>query len=76
MNQQEAENFIRVWQTSNSRVEVIERLNLSARQIDGRAYRLRKKGVELKTHGDAQGPLDVDALKKLAESLSENRNEA
>ena len=72
MNQQEAENFIRVWQTSDNRLEVMERLGLSARQVDGRAYRLRKQGVNLKRHDLALGPLDINALKKLADSLKED----
>lgn len=70
MNQQEAEEFVRVWQTSNSRAEVMERLGLESRQVDGRAYRLRKQGVALKTYSVTYKHLDVDRLKQLAESLA------
>lgn len=69
MNQSEAENFVRIWQTSKNRAEVMERLGLSNRQVDGRAYRLRKMGVRLKTFNDGGG-LDVEALTKLADSLN------
>lgn len=72
MNQEEAENFVQVWQTSTSRAEVMERLGLSLRQVDGRAYRLRRRGVPLKTHWDAHGALDIEALKKLAESVGKS----
>lgn len=70
MNQQEAEEFVRVWQTSNSRAEVMERLSLEPRQVDGRAYRLRKQGVPLKTYSATHKLLDVDRLKRLAQELA------
>lgn len=69
MRQKDAENFIRVWQGSSSKEEAAEKLGLSVTVAVARAYRLRKEGVKLKSFNRRNVPLDMDALKKLADSL-------
>lgn len=67
MTQQEAEEFVKVWQSSGSKTQIAERLGLSLRQVDGRGYRLRKQGVRLRDHRtERHDELDIDALNKIA----------
>lgn len=61
-----AEEFIRVWQSSKSRVAAAKKLGLSLRNASARATLLRRRGVELKKFWPGAHSLDYKALAKLA----------
>ena len=66
------EAFLRAWQTSQSRPEVVKRTGLPMYLVRYRALRLRQRGVNLKAMrpGRQPQPVDWDTLKKLAEKLA------
>lgn len=68
MNNDEAKEFVKIWQTSNSVKEVAEKLGISEPTAWSRGNKLRKAGVPLKKFSRAS-TLDIDELKRLAESL-------
>ena len=66
-----AEQFVRAWQSSNSRLEVMNLTGLTADALNTRARYYRKAGIKLKRLHRATGRprLDINALNLLAESL-------
>lgn len=67
-----AEQFIRVWQTSSSPVEVSKRLDMTYSSVNARAADYRKKGIPLKSfkHNRSVLKLNIDELKQLASELA------
>lgn len=73
MNQQQAEEFIRIWQTSDSVIEAAEKLGISANAARSQASRLRRKGIPLILGPGGRDRIeDYGKLRELAEKLSEN----
>lgn len=65
-----AEEFVRVWQTSKSVIEVAEKTGIDIRGARQRATLYRKKGVPLQRFSGGRHPVpDWEALKALAEEL-------
>jgi hypothetical protein len=64
-----AEEFVRIWQTSASRKEVMEKTGQPKNTVAGRAARYRKRGVPLKNFWDCT-PQNWEKLRKLAEELA------
>lgn len=67
-----AEAYIRLWQTSETMEEVLEKSGLSQEIARGKAAKLRKIGVPLKKFDTRGTKLDVAALIALAKSLAPN----
>lgn len=62
------EQFIRVWQTSNSVREVADKLDMERNLAGNRACSLRKRGIPLKHFPKENGPkYDYASLARLAE---------
>lgn len=72
MNQKDTEEFIRIWQTSETAIAVADKLNTSSAAARSLAMRLRKQGVPLKImKGGRRGrPTDIPALIALAKSYN------
>jgi hypothetical protein len=71
-----AEQFITVWQTSDTAQEAAERLKMPKDIAHARASMYRKAGVRLKRMPRrGQGGLNVAALNKLIEELDRQRAE-
>ncbi|MDI6808494.1 MAG: hypothetical protein QME66_05865 [Candidatus Eisenbacteria bacterium] len=71
--QLEAENFVRVWQTSKSLIEAASRLNRSRQAAHQKSFIYRSNGVPLKLMSQQDGRhsrLDWNKLKELAEKTS------
>lgn len=68
------EQFITVWQNSQSRIEVSDKLGITPNSCGQRASKLRKLGIELKKFesGRPKGLVDpkkITELKKLANNI-------
>ncbi len=64
------EDFIRIWQTSNSTKEVSEKVGIDRSAVRVRVDFYRKRGIPLKKYKNARESLNIEALTKLAKSLS------
>ena len=65
-----AEQFIKVWQTSESADEVAERLRMPKGIVHARASNYRTAGIKLKKMPRRpKNRLDVDALNRLIEQI-------
>lgn len=67
------EEFIRIWQASNSVHEVAEMVGTKIQAVYQRAYHLRQKGVPLKVFVYRRSGIDYAALAVLAKSLEEKQ---
>ena len=69
-----AEDFIHIWQTSESREEVVDRLGQQMSTVITRSNNLRKAGVNLKkiapTGTRGRKVLDVEGLNALIEQIA------
>lgn len=65
-----AEEFIRIWQTSESREEVIRRTGMTSTTVSHRVKSYRARGVPLKIFKLRGCYKDWDALRDLARSLA------
>lgn len=66
------EEFVRVWQTSDSFSEAVERLGVKVSAASARACSLRKKGVRLKKfHRGYFSGVSVNALNALIDSIED-----
>ena len=69
-----AEDFVNIWQTSESREEVVDRLGQQMSTVIARSNNLRKAGVNLKkiapTGARGRKVLDVDGLNALIEQIA------
>jgi len=69
-----AEEFVKVWEISESRKEVAEKLNITVKQASQRASEYRRKGVNLKRYkqGRKGGVITkIELLNKLIEDLKD-----
>lgn len=64
--QEELEQFVRQWQTSNTVQEVADALGLSKQHVSNTAVNLRKKDVPLKRMNPPKAKHDYDALIRVA----------
>ncbi len=75
-----AEEFIRVWQTSKSRKEVMQKTGMDSRQVSARLHYYRTvKEVPLKDFRQAKrgpGGIDWEDLRKLAQDLMKEAGDA
>lgn len=64
-----AEEFVRLWQASKCLDDVAKKARLSKKTVTVRATSYRKRGIPLKNFKARGGrqPLDISALKKIAE---------
>tara|TARA_R110000824_G_scaffold10774_10_gene47237 strand:+ start:1915 stop:2184 length:270 start_codon:yes stop_codon:yes gene_type:complete len=65
------EDFIKIWQTSLTTAEVMEKTDLKVHAARTRACMYRKKGIPLKYMTRGKKRLDVEALTKLAVEYGE-----
>ncbi len=66
--QLKAENFVRTWQKSNSVQEVAAALGITVAWARTRARLYKNRGVTLKELDGESGKIDLDKLKKIAET--------
>lgn len=77
MTQTEAEEFIRLWQTSVKTEEIASILRISPGAVRSKVSRLRKMGIPLRKRRSATSntrPSDIAALVRLAQELGGEQN--
>ena len=65
-----AEEFVRIWQSSETTAEVAEKTGLKKSGVSNRASRFKTKGIPLKDMRNDSRGLDVQNLKALAKKLA------
>jgi len=66
----EHKEFIKIWQTSSSMKEVVEKTGMGYNTVAARARRYRKKGIPLKPYPRGFQPTgNIDELKEYAQSF-------
>lgn len=63
-------DFVKVWMTSKTNLEVAKKLHLTPGQTTSRASFLRNKGVNLPRKLNAHDPNSVEALNKIVKKYS------
>lgn len=62
-----AAEFVKIWQSSDSRAAVAKRCGSTEQSVGHRASRLRSRGVPLKKLKTGAATLDYESLKRIAE---------
>tara|TARA_R100000008_G_scaffold62395_1_gene39669 strand:+ start:235 stop:492 length:258 start_codon:yes stop_codon:yes gene_type:complete len=72
-----AEAFIKAWQTSNTKADVMKKTGMNKNAVSQRAYTYRKRGVPLKNLrgvGARKSPEEWTRLAELAQSFENGDN--